>query len=198
MSKRTAYCSLAAALVAMLFILCPLSLNATPLCPFGNATLHGTYIVSGSGTAGGAPMAAVGEITWDGQGNSTATYTASLGGVIHRGVTVTGTYHINGDCTGSHAESDDTHYDFVVAPDGSGTTWISSDSGAVITGTTARLKPLESAESEAQMRSEFRPLVRPGTNHVGPAKFRRRGTASENPRVKTASATQQLPLQVEG
>lgn len=142
---------LAACIVALFtFALAPQALKASPLCPLGNGTLHGTYIVSGTGTAGGAPIAAVGEITWDGQGNTIATYTASLNGEIHKGVTVTGTYSINQDCTGSHAESDGSHYDFVAFPDGHGTTWISTDTGAVVTGTTVRLK---STEAEAQLRS---------------------------------------------
>ena len=137
------------AFAAMILAVEPQALKAADaLCPLGNATLHGTYIVSGAGTIGGAPIAAVGEITWDGQGNTTATYTASLNGAIHQGVTVTGSYHINPDCTGSHAESDGSHYDFVAAPDGKGTTWISTDSGAVVTGTTVRLKPVESTEAE--------------------------------------------------
>ena len=125
------------------FVLASQVVLASPLCPLGNGTLHGTYIVSGAGTVGGAPIAAVGEITWDGEGNTIATYTASLSGAIHKGVTVTGTYNINPDCTGSHAESDGTHYDFVAFPDGHGTTWISTDNGAVVTGTTVRLKPVE-------------------------------------------------------
>ena len=138
---RNLFASLALAIIT--FTLTPQALKAGSLCPLGNATLHGTYIVSGGGTVGGAPIAAVGEITWDGQGNTTATYTASLNGAIHQGVTVTGSYHINPDCTGSHAESDGSHYDFVVTPDGSGSTWISTDSGAVVTGTTIRLKRVD-------------------------------------------------------
>lgn len=135
---------------AMTLAVPPQALKASDAqCPLGNATLHGTYIVSGAGTSGGAPIAAVGEINWDGQGNTTATYTASLNGVIHQGVTVTGSYHINPDCTGSHAESDGSHYDFVAAPDGNSTTWISTDSGAVVTGITVRLKPVKSNEAEA-------------------------------------------------
>lgn len=193
MSRRTICCTLAAALVAISFALCPQSLHAGPLCPLGDATLHGTYIVSGTGTFGGVSIAAVGEITWDGQGNTTATYTASQGGSIHKGVTVTGTYHINPDCTGSHAESDGTHYDFVASPQGSGSTWISTDSGAVVIGTTVRLRPLENTEAEAQLRSPLDSQVRTGSNHVGPANLGRSRKASVNSGVKTVAVTQQLP-----
>jgi hypothetical protein len=148
MTKLLASCVLA----LFTFAMAPQIVKASPLCPLGNGTLRGTYIVSGAGTAGGAPIAAVGEITWDGEGNTIATYTASLNGGIHKGVTVTGTYNINQDCTGSHTESDGSHYDFVAFPDGHGTTWISTDNGAVVTGTTVRLKP-EKSTAEVQLRS---------------------------------------------
>ena len=46
---------LVAALVAMAFALSPQSLHATSLCPLGNATLHGTYSVSGGDTVVGHP-----------------------------------------------------------------------------------------------------------------------------------------------
>lgn len=95
MSRRTAYCILAAALVAMLFALYPPSLHATPLCPLGNATLHGTYSVSGGGTVVGlGPLTALGEVIYDGKGNSNAVYTASQNGTIVP-VTVPGTYTVN-------------------------------------------------------------------------------------------------------
>ena len=86
MSKLPVSCTLAAALVAMSFVLGPQSLRAAPLCPFGNATLHGTYSLSGGGTVVGlGPVTSVGEVTYDGKGNSNAVYTASLNGTIHPG-----------------------------------------------------------------------------------------------------------------
>ena len=110
-------------------------------CPLGNATKRGTYLVAGTGTiVGVGPISAEGEITYDGQGNSVATVTVSVNGTIHSGVTVTGTYTINPDCTGSHAESDGSHYDFVVTPDGNTASWIEVDSGTVVSGTEVRLK----------------------------------------------------------
>lgn len=119
-------------------------------CPLGNATKHGTYLVSGSGTIVGlGPIAAAGEITYDGRGNSVATYTASVNGTIHKGITVTGTYTINADCTGSHSESDGSHYDFVVHPDGNSATWVETDAGTVVTGTEVRLKPRSTSSAMA-------------------------------------------------
>lgn len=128
-----------------------LTLTAAPLtvraadarCPLLNATLRGTYLVSGSGTiAGVGQVAALGEHTWDGQGNTVATNTISANGTILN-VTVTGTYTVNPDCTASLAESDGTHYKFVVAPEGNTASWIEIDPGTVVSGTEVRLRPQE-------------------------------------------------------
>ena len=111
-------------------------------CPRGNATLHGTYVVTGTGTTPLGPVAAVGEITYDGDGNTHATYTAMVNGTMHM-PTVTGIYMVNSDCTGSHHESDNSHYNFVVTPDGSTVWWIRIDAGFVTSGTIIRLRHFE-------------------------------------------------------
>jgi len=88
----------------------------------GNATPHGTYALTVDGTGiivGVGGPTAVGEITYDGIGHEHAQYTASVNGTIYKGVTVTGVYTVNPDCTGSLTESDGSHYDMVIAPDGS-------------------------------------------------------------------------------
>lgn len=135
--------SIAAALFVLLTIaLAPLPVRAADaLCPRLNATLHGTYVVSGSGTiAGVGQVTALGEHTWDGKGNTVATNTISANGNILN-VTVTGTYTVNSDCTASLAESDGTHYKFVIAPDGNTASWIEIDPGTVVSGTEVRLRP---------------------------------------------------------
>ncbi len=133
------------AVVALTAALAPQALKAGEArCPLGNATLHGTYVVAGTGTVVGVgPVAAVGEITYDGKGSTHATYTASVDGKIYTPVTVTGMYIVNSDCTGTHAESDNSHYNFVVTPDGSKVTWIRTDAGTVVSGTIIRLRNLE-------------------------------------------------------
>jgi hypothetical protein len=111
------------------------------LCPLGNATKHGTYMSRGEGTVVGVgPVAAVGWIAYDGKGNFVNTFTVSVNGVISRGVTVTGTYTVNRDCTGSEDASDGSHYDFVVTPDGSTFHWIETDATSVVTGTATRFR----------------------------------------------------------
>lgn len=152
------------ALAAMSFSVAPPALKAAEaLCPLENATLHGTYLVAGSGTIVGlGPISAVGEVTFDGRGNSIATYTASVNGTIHKGVTVTGTYTINPDCTASHVESDGSHYHYVVAPDGNTVTWIEIDPGTVVNGTEVRLRINEPDEAMLQVgprRSDAAPVA---------------------------------------
>jgi hypothetical protein len=130
------------ALAIITFALAPQAFSAQ--CPLGNATLHGPYIVFGTGTIiGVGPVTVVGVNTWDGQGNTVATYTASVNGTVYPGVSVTGSYTVNPDCTGSVSESDGSHYNFVALPDGNGTTWIQTDAGTVVSGTESRLRNRE-------------------------------------------------------
>jgi len=141
---RKLFASGAVAIIA--FALVPRALNAQ--CRLGNATLHGSYTVFGTGTiVGVGPVTVVGVNTWDGQGNTTATYTASVNGNIYPGVSVTGSYSVNPDCTGSVSESDGSHYNFVAFPDGNGTTWIQTDAGTVISGTETRLRNREEGDA---------------------------------------------------
>ena len=130
-------------LAATTLALAPLTARAADArCPLLNATLNGTYVVSGSGTITGVgQVTALGEHTWDGEGHTVATNTISANGTILH-VTVTGTYTVNPDCTASLAESDGTHYRFVVAPNGNTASWIEIDPGTVVSGTEVRLKPV--------------------------------------------------------
>jgi len=129
------------ALAMMTFAAATKALKAADaLCPRLNATKHGTYGMSGTGMiVGVGPIAVSGKITYDGHGNSSVTYTASVNGTIYRGVTATATYTVNPDCTGTYTGSDGSHYDFWVTPDGDRTTWIESDTGTVVTGSEHRL-----------------------------------------------------------
>jgi hypothetical protein len=133
------------AVVVFTAALVPQGLKAADVqCPLGNATRHGTYVVFGTGSIVGlGPVAVVGEITYDGEGNEHAHYTASLNGTIHKDVKVTGVYTVNSDCTGWVTESDGSHYSFVMSPDGSKVSWIQTDAGTVISGTEVRLRNLD-------------------------------------------------------
>jgi len=70
-----------------------------------NASLQGTYAYTGTGVivtpaALAGPFAEVGTQTFDGQGHTTATATASQNGNIVQ-LTITGTYTVSPDCTGT-------------------------------------------------------------------------------------------------
>jgi hypothetical protein len=131
-----------AVLVLTLFLATP-TLRAQEPVSCSSATMHGTYALSGSGFAGGAPIAVTGEVIYDGRGNGKlVTETVSLNGTIIRGITGTGVFTVNSDCTGSKTfttTAGTSNFDFVITADGSKITWISTDSGVALTGTGVRL-----------------------------------------------------------
>ena len=131
------------ALAAITFAATPQSLKAADaLCPLGNATLSGTYMLRGEGTiVGVGPVTVVGWLTYDGKGNVVkASMTASVNGTIST-FPISGPYTVNSDCSGSVEPG--THYNFVVTPDGKEVYWIQTDPGTVTSGTEVRLGHLE-------------------------------------------------------
>jgi hypothetical protein len=109
-----------------------------------NATLQGGFGYTSTGTllpsyvpppfAG--PFAEVGRQTFDGKGGTDATATVSSIGNITQNVTVTGTYVVNPDCTGSMTLNVITfgatvHVDFVIDDDGVEIRAIVTDSGVI-------------------------------------------------------------------
>lgn len=113
------------------------------LCPRGDATLLGEYLSMGGGTVPGVgPVAFIGRIKFDGKGNVTNPFTASLGGTILR-ADVPGTYTLNDDCSGTlllETPIGPQHYDLRVMPDGSKIDYIETDSGTIISGGASRMK----------------------------------------------------------
>jgi hypothetical protein len=111
------------------------------LCPRGNATLRGNYMSMGGGTVVGVgPVAFVGKLTYDGNGNVTNPFTLSYAGTILQ-LTDYGTYVVNSDCTGTHTSGNGSqHYSFLVSPDGSKIDYIETDTGTVISGSASRVK----------------------------------------------------------
>jgi hypothetical protein len=84
-----------------------------------NNSLKGTYGASCEGTIVGAgPVAVVGVLTADGDGSISGVETLSVNGEITTGVTFTGTYTVNADCTGSIVtttpDGSVTDHDFVI------------------------------------------------------------------------------------
>ncbi len=132
----------ALAAVLSIFLAGP-ALRAQDPVTCSDATMHGTYALSGSGFASGAPIAVTGEVIYDGQGKGTlVTETASVNGEIFRGITGTGVFAVNSDCTGSKTfttTAGSVNFDFVIAADGSKIMWIETDPGVVLMGTGVRL-----------------------------------------------------------
>jgi len=100
--------------------------------------LKGAYIFSGTGTfAPVGPLAAAGKITFDGLGNMQGTATQSFAGTIFKDVAFTGSYKVNGDCTGSlifeyTVSGQSSTFDFVVTPQGDTVTSICTDPGGTL------------------------------------------------------------------
>jgi hypothetical protein len=115
-------------------------MHAQPTCT--DASLHGSYGYSFDGTVIGiGPAAGSGVITFDGEGNLSGADTLSLNGtIIPR--TLTGTYAVQANCTGSVtlevSTGDIFHLAFVIVDSRRELRFIQTDAGTVITGAAIR------------------------------------------------------------
>ena len=104
------------------------------------STLRGGYGISfhGLGTSGPVPapinafipVAGVGLVTFDGNGNFSLAETVSFGGQILP-LTVPGTYSVNPDCTGALQAQNAAHLNFVVVHNGQESLAVNTDQGRV-------------------------------------------------------------------
>jgi hypothetical protein len=154
MKRATAANTFAIALATVLI------LGIAPLAQAGdgkgcsNATLAGTFVFTATGflvapPQFAGPFAGVGTQTFDGNGGTTATETVSQNGNILK-VTITGTYTVNPDCTGSMTlnitsqnppVSLTNHISFAIDDNGEEFRAIQTDPGVVVTGTGKRQFP---------------------------------------------------------
>jgi hypothetical protein len=112
--------------------------RATKVCSL--ETLEGRYSISfsGFGTSGAVPatinaffpIAGVGLITFDGDGNLSDVGSTSRGGLVLP-INVPGTYTVNSDCTGS-LTTPHAHLNFVIVSNGREIRALNVDQGAVI------------------------------------------------------------------
>jgi hypothetical protein len=65
-----------------------------------NASLRGSYGFYRTGTTSAGPLASIGILSFDGNGNATATQSTSRNGVFTFDAVISGTYEIAEDCTG--------------------------------------------------------------------------------------------------
>ncbi|MBV9507334.1 MAG: hypothetical protein JO323_20255 [Acidobacteriia bacterium] len=104
MMKRSAKALTVAAVAALALSIAPAAHAADKGC--SNASLHGTFAYTSTGSITAppeiaGPFAEIGSQTFDGAaGTTTATATLSQNGNILP-ITVTGTYTVNADCTGT-------------------------------------------------------------------------------------------------
>ena len=115
-----------------------------------NATLQGTFAYTSTGfitapPAFAGPFAETGTQIFDGKGGTTAAVTLSQNGNILP-VTITGTYTVNPDCTGTFTLQVSpigitVHVFFVIDDSGNGFQAIETDPGLVITRIGRRLYP---------------------------------------------------------
>ena len=71
-----------------------------------NATLKGEYGFQRNGQRSGAPLLALGTVTFDGQGNATGQRTITRNGVVGPVLNLSGfPYRVNPDCTGTQFDS---------------------------------------------------------------------------------------------
>ena len=107
------------------------------------ATLDGRYLFAGDGGEikgnDQLPFAYAGYDVYDGNGKVNQIFSANVDGKITRNESISGTYTVNADCTGTVTTEGGTHYDLFIAPDGSMFTFVQTDSENVTSGTAQRI-----------------------------------------------------------
>lgn len=125
---------------ALCTLLAAASFNTSAAAPQGKAycslkTLKGSYTYSIQGYRGGEPYASSGLFTFNGTGDAGVLYTSSI---ERTQLYVTGTYTVNGDCSGTMTLAGNTVINnFYLSPSGDSFNFMRVSSNDVI-GTEAR------------------------------------------------------------
>jgi hypothetical protein len=102
------------------------------------ATLHGTYLFAQNGVEikgnDQRPFALAGYDVFDGNGEVKGVASGNFNGETFRNQTLSGTYTVKADCTGTITFTDGTRYDQFIAPDGSMFTFIRTNPEFVTAG----------------------------------------------------------------
>jgi hypothetical protein len=93
------------------------------------ATLYGTYLfafdgVEIKGNNDRAPFAIAGYGVFDGNGKEKSVVSSNFNGEVTRKESISGTYTVKADCTGTLTFADGSQIDMFIAPDGSMFTFV--------------------------------------------------------------------------
>ena len=92
------------------------------------ATLDGTYLFANDGVElkgnDQRPVALAGNDVYDGNGKVKTVFSSNFNGEVTRNETLSGTYTVKADCTGTITYTDGTRFDQFIAPDGSKFTFV--------------------------------------------------------------------------
>jgi hypothetical protein len=92
------------------------------------ATLDGTYLFANDGVElkgnDQRPFALAGYDVYDGNGKVKTVFSSNFNGEVTRNETLSGTYTVKADCTGTLTYTDGTRFDQFIAPDGSKFTFV--------------------------------------------------------------------------
>jgi hypothetical protein len=102
------------------------------------ATLHGTYLFAADGVEikgnDQLPFAYAGYEVFDGNGKVNQVFTLNINGKkVIRNETISGTYSVEADCTGTATYADGTRFDQFIAPDGSELTFVGTHPKRLVT-----------------------------------------------------------------
>jgi hypothetical protein len=122
--------------------------DETEAAKCSEATLDGTYLFAADGVAikgnDQLPFAYAGYEVFDGQGKVNQVYTLNINGKkVIRNQTISGTYTVKADCTGTTTYADGTREDHFTAPDGSEFTFVGTHPKNLVT---ASFEPRGSAK----------------------------------------------------
>jgi hypothetical protein len=122
--------------------------DETEAAKCSEATLKGTYLFAGDGVAikgdDQLPFSYAGYEVFDGQGKVKQVFTLNINGKkVIRNETISGTYTVEADCTGTATYADGSRYDQFIAPDGSQLTFVQTHPKNLVT---ASFEPRGSAK----------------------------------------------------
>jgi hypothetical protein len=102
--------------------------DATSRAKCSEATLKGMYLFAQNGVEikdnDQLPASYAGYEVFDGNGKVNQVFSANLNGKVTRNETISGTYTVDADCTGTATYADGTRFDQFIAPDGSKLTFV--------------------------------------------------------------------------